>query len=129
VVASEIRKLADQSQKSTERINGLVADIQMAINSTVMVTDAGTKTVEEGSKIGEETAVAFRLMSEAINEIWVNTQQISLSAKQQSIAVQQVVDAMNSLNQVASQTAESITQVKIGTQQLNTAAQKLNSIS
>ncbi|MCT7949576.1 methyl-accepting chemotaxis protein [Ancylothrix sp. C2] len=129
VVAAEIRKLADQSQKSTERINALVADIQMAINSTVMVTDAGTKTVEEGAKIGKETAEAFRLMSEAINDIWVNTQQISLSAKQQAIAVQQVVDAMNALNQVAAQTAESITQVKIGTQQLNAAAQKLNSIS
>ncbi len=129
VVASEIRKLADQSRKSTEKINALVADIQMAINSTVMVTDAGTKTVEEGSRIAQETAEAFRGVTEAINEISLSTQQISLSAKQQALAVQQVVDAMNALNQVAAETAKSISQVKVGTQKLNEAAHSLKSIS
>lgn len=129
VVASEIRKLADQSRRSTEKINALVADIQMAINSTVMVTDAGTKTVEEGSRIAEETAEAFRGVTEAINEISLSTQQISLSAKQQALAVQQVVDAMNALNQVATETARSISQVKVGTQKLNEAAHSLKSIS
>jgi hypothetical protein len=53
VVSGEIRKLADQSRKSAEKINALVADIQTAINSTVMVTDEGTKTVEEGVKIAQ----------------------------------------------------------------------------
>ncbi len=129
VVASEIRKLADQSQKSTERINALVADIQTAINSTVMVTDAGTKTVDEGVKIARETAEALRGVTEAINEISVSTQQISLSAKQQAIAVQQVVEAMNALNQVASENAENISQAKLGTEKLNQAAQNLFTIS
>jgi methyl-accepting chemotaxis protein len=129
VVAAEIRKLADQSQKSTEKINGLVADIQTAINSTVMVTDAGTKTVEEGVKIAKETAEAFQGVTEAINEIFLSTQQISLSAKQQAVAIQQAIEAMNSLNQVATQTAQSISQVKIGTEKLKEAAQNLHRIS
>ncbi len=89
VVASEIRKLADQSKKSAERINALVRDIQTATNSTVMVTEEGRKTVES--------------VVNAVNNITLNSQQISLTAKQQAVAIEQVVAAMNNLNQSASQ--------------------------
>ena len=46
VVAGEIRKLADQSKQSAEKINALVREIQASINSSVMVTDEGTKKSE-----------------------------------------------------------------------------------
>lgn len=114
VIALEIRKLADQSRKSAERIGLLVTDIQNATNSTVMVTDEGTKTVES--------------VISAINDIALNNQQISLTSKQQAIAIQQVVDAMNSINQGANQTASSISQTRVSTRQLNEAALSLKKI-
>jgi methyl-accepting chemotaxis protein len=128
VVAAEIRKLADQSKKSAEKINLLVIDIQRAINSTIMVTDEGTKTVEAGVNIAEETSQAFAGVANAINNVVLSSQQISLNAKQQVIAIEQVVDAMNSLNQAASQAATGISQTKLGTQKLNTAALELKSV-
>jgi methyl-accepting chemotaxis protein len=128
VVAAEIRKLADQSKKSAEKINLLVVDIQRAINSTIMVTDEGTKTVEGGVNIAEETSQAFAGVANAINNVVLSSQQISLNAKQQVIAIEQVVDAMSSLNQAAGQAATSISQTKMGTQKLNIAALDLKSI-
>jgi len=128
VVASEIRKLADRSKKSGTQINLLVADIQRAINSTVMVTDEGTKTVEAGVNIASETAAAFAGVANAINNVVLSSQQISLNAKQQTIAIEQVVQAMNSLNQAAAQTACGISQTKVGTQKLNEAALDLKAI-
>ena len=128
VVASEIRKLADRSKKSASQINLLVADIQRAINSTVMVTDEGTKTVDSGVNIASETAAAFAGVADAINNVVLSSQQISLNAKQQAIAIEQVVEAMNSLNQAAAQTACGITQTKIGTQRLNEAALDLKAV-
>lgn len=125
VVSSEIRKLADQSRKSAEKINGLVNDIQTAINSTVMVTDEGTKTVAEGVQIAEETANVFIGVSDAVNNVVLSSQQISLNVQQQATAVEQVVSAMTSLNQAARETASGISQVKIGTQRLNEAANDL----
>lgn len=114
VIATEIRQLADQSRKSAERISTLVIDIQNATNSTVMVTDEGTKTVEN--------------IVSAVNEISVNNQQISLTAKQQAIAIQQVVDAMVSINQGASETASGLSQTKTSTQQLHEAALALKAV-
>ncbi|MFQ4137932.1 methyl-accepting chemotaxis protein [Nodosilinea sp. PGN35] len=125
VVSGEIRKLADQSKKSAEKINALVADIQTAINSTVMVTDEGTKQVEAGVKIAEETAEAFVGVADAVNNVVLNSQQISLNVKQQAVAIQQVVSAMNSLNTGAQENAHGITQIKVGTHQLNESALRL----
>ncbi|HBK96036.1 MAG TPA: chemotaxis protein [Microcoleaceae bacterium UBA10368] len=128
VLATEIRKLADISKKSAEKISNLVADINNAIDSTVTVTNEGTKTVEEGNKISLKTAAAFSEVAKAVNNVVLNNQQISLTAQQQAVAIQQVVDVMNSLNLSAKETASGITQTKLGTQQLNDAAQSLNSI-
>lgn len=114
VIATEIRKLADQSRKSADRIGVLVTDIQTATNSTVMVTDEGTKTVES--------------IVSAVNHISLNNQQISLTCKQQAIAIQQVVDAMMTINQGANQTASGISQTRVSTRQLSDAALTLKSV-
>ncbi len=128
VVAEEIRKLADQSKKSAEKINTLVSDIQTAINSTVMVTDEGNKTVNEGLSLARSMAEAFTGVSDSINNVFISSQQISLNAKQQAVAINQVVEAMNALNLGARETASGVTQIKVSTHQLNSAAQKLQAV-
>ncbi|MBE9226247.1 CHASE3 domain-containing protein [Phormidium sp. LEGE 05292] len=114
VVASEIRKLADQSKQSAEQINIIVFEIQSATNSTINASDEGKLTLEE--------------IVELINDVVVSSQQISLNAKQQATAIQQVVEAMNNLNQGAAEAASGISQTKESTQQLNEAAMNLKTI-
>jgi methyl-accepting chemotaxis protein len=128
VVASEIRKLADQSKGSAEKINTLVIDIQNAISASVIATDEGTRTVEQGVKTAQSMAETFVDVTGAINHIVLSSQQISLNAKQQATAIQQVVAAMNALSQGASETASGISQTKIGTQKLNEAALSLKTM-
>jgi methyl-accepting chemotaxis protein len=128
VVATEIRKLADESRKSADKINNLVGDIQTAISATVMATEEGTKTVENGVHIAEKTADAFNGVAQAVNNVVINNQQISSNVKQQAIAIQQVVDAMNALNVAAKDNATGLGQTKLGTRKLNEAAIELQSI-
>ncbi|MBE9229313.1 MCP four helix bundle domain-containing protein [Phormidium sp. LEGE 05292] len=128
IVASEIRQLANQSKQSAQKINTLIADIQTTINTTVMVTDDGTKTVEDGVKIAQQTASAFAGVTDAVNHVFLNSQQISLSSQQQAIAIEQVVEAMNALNLAAKETASGINQTQVTMQQLNEAALNLKAI-
>ncbi len=128
VVAGEIRKLADQSKKSAERINALVLDIQKSTNSTVMATEEGTKTVEEGMQLVSRTGEAFNTSATSINTTFESIQQISLNMNQQALAIRQVVDAMNSLNTGAKETAIGITQTKAGVQSLVDATGRLKAI-
>jgi methyl-accepting chemotaxis protein len=128
VVAGEIRKLADQSKKSADRINSLVNEVQAAINSTVMVTDEGTKKATVGIELAEETGDVFASIADSVNQVFLNTQQIAQSAKQQAVTVQQVVAAMNVINLGAKETAVGIVQVKDATNDLNRAAQNLEAV-
>ena len=125
VVAREIRRLADQSKQSAAEINDLINDIQNAINKTVMVTDEGNTTLDNSLKLTEGTAETFNHVANAINSVVVSSQQIYLNTKQQALAIEQVVDAMNALNKGAAEAATGITQSRIGTQKLNQAALNL----
>ena len=128
VVATEIRKLADQSQKSADKINTLVSDIQRSINATVMATEEGTKTVKTNVEVAKQTEEAFDEVKGAVNQVVLNNQQVSLNLKQQVNAIQQVVDAMEIINRGAKETATGLGQSKAGTQLLNEAAVDLKNI-
>ncbi|MDJ0678967.1 MAG: methyl-accepting chemotaxis protein [Xenococcaceae cyanobacterium MO_167.B52] len=125
VVAGEIRKLADQTKKSAEKINILVGDIQASINSTVNVSDEGSKKAEEEIKLAEDTVTVFQKITDAVNNVFLNTQQISMSSKQQAVAVQQVISAMNAINLGAKENAAGINQVKNATNSLSNSAVEL----
>jgi two-component system, NtrC family, sensor kinase len=111
VIATEIRQLADQSRKSAEQINGLVLEIQRATKATVSVSDEGCKTVDA--------------IADAVNNITINSQQISLNANQQAIAIQQVVETMRNLNQGATKTADGISETKVELQHINESLLRL----
>jgi methyl-accepting chemotaxis protein len=114
VVATEIRKLADRSRDSAVQINHLVGDIQTATQATVTATDEGKTTA--------------MVIVDAINNIVLNSQKISMTAQQQATAIQQVVEAMNNLNASAQQTAIGIAETKDSTEQLKLAAENLGSM-
>lgn len=128
VVANEIRKLADESQQSAKKINELVIAIQDAIRSTTVVTDEGTHTVETGLKIARKTTEAFSGVTDAVNRVVLNNQQIAANIEQQALATQQIAEAMNLLNQGEQTTAEGIAQTRQETQQLQQASVDLKAL-
>ncbi|WP_297761879.1 methyl-accepting chemotaxis protein [Thermosynechococcus sp.] len=125
VVAQEVRKLADQSKKSAEKITNLIREVQAAMNGTVMVTDEGMKASNECAKLAQSTSETFTTITSAVEAVHLNTQQIALSSKQQAVGVQQVISAMNAINLSAQETSASISQIRTATQQLLEAAETL----
>ena len=86
VVASEIRKLADESKKSAEQTAVLVADIQKATNSSIMMTEEGTHTVIEVTQLVQKVAELFSNLASLAGSANENAQQVMLNARQQSAA-------------------------------------------
>jgi methyl-accepting chemotaxis protein len=128
VVAGEIRKLADQSRKSADKIKNLVTDVQAAMNSAVMVTDEGKKTAESSIELALGTAESFIGVKDAINNVFSNTSQISEAAKQQAVGIQEILAAVNALNLGAMDTAADMGDVKASTLQLKKSAEELKAI-
>ena len=125
VVAGEIRKLADQSKASAEKINVLLLDIQKTTKSTVAVTKEGTKTVHEVKEHAQGAIDSFANVRTAVDSAYQSAMQITLNVKQQAKAVQPVIAAMSSLNSGAKETAEGIHETKEGVQKLKKIADNL----
>lgn len=125
VVAGEIRKLADQSKASAEKINVLLVDIQKTTKSTVMVTKEGTKTVQEVKLHAQGAIDSFASVRAAVDSAYQSAMQITLNVKQQAKAVKPVIAAMSSLNAGAKETADGIHETKEGVQRLKKIADNL----
>ncbi len=125
VVAGEIRKLADQSKSSAEKINLLLIDIQKTTKSTVMVTQEGTKTVQQVKVHAQGAIDSFASVRAAVDSAYQSAMQITLNVKQQAKAVQPVITAMSSLNAGAKATADGIHETKEGVQRLKKIADNL----
>jgi len=129
VVASEIRKLADESKKSAARIATLIADVQQTTNATVMATEEGMKTVEQGAQLAQKTARAFDQVSESINRSFEGVEQIALNEQQQTAAIHQVLEAMKAIDAGAKETATGIRQTKESIDTMKQAAHKLTVVA
>jgi len=125
VVAAEIRKLADQSKTSADRINHLVIEIQSAVEATAKATGEGTERVQASLTIAKQSSQAFSGVTEAVNNMVISNQQIALNIQQQAIAVQDIVKTMNDLNNSAQQVVVAIRQTRQETEQLNQASDEL----
>ena len=128
VVAGEIRKLADQSRKSADKINNLVTDVQTAMNSAVMVTDEGKKTAESSIVLALDTAESFIGVKDAVNSVYNNTSEISNAARQQAVGIQEILAAVNALNLGAMDTAADMEEVKTSTVNLKKSTEELKAI-
>lgn len=128
VVAAEVRQLAEQSKKSAERANALVIEIQKATNAAVMVTEAGTMTVNEVSVIAQQTGQTFTNLAGIATGVYENAQQVLLNSQEQVRSIRQVAEAMRSLSSGSSEMAASTAQTKVGMQRLTGVAQSIKAM-
>jgi len=109
-VADEIRKLADRVAESTKEIRVLIDDVRSAVNTTVMATETGSKTVESGARQFAEVAAALHQISTLVTTTTEAAREIELSTKQQSGAVEQVNMAVANAAQATRETEASSSQ-------------------
>ncbi len=126
VVAREVRKQANESKKSAEQANQIVAVIRKATDETIVRTDEGTKVVESVTLLARSVGDLFVALSVSASTTYENAQQVLLNARQQAIAISQVLEAVNILNAGAVETSAGLTQTKVGIEQLKTTAANLN---
>ena len=84
VVASEIRKLADESKQATTKITSLIKDIQQVTNSTVMATEEGSKEIELGVKLADNINADIESLIHLISEVKTEAEEISADAEIQT---------------------------------------------
>lgn len=129
VIASEIRKLADDSKKFLSHIDALADNIQKATNSTITIAEEGSRTIQEIIRLGHNTSKAFDTIMSITSTSYEAAEQVALNVRQQGLAVNQVSDAMENLIEASHQTSHGLKQVRNELGKLNEIAQNLKSIA
>jgi methyl-accepting chemotaxis protein WspA len=122
VVATEIRRLADQTAVATFDIAQMVKEVQSAISAAVMGID---KFAEDAHSSVKDVSVISDQLSGVIEQVEVLNPQVESLTEgidAQSQGAKQISEAIGQLNDAAQQTAESVTQTSASISQLHQAA-------
>lgn len=128
VVALEVRNLADQNREATVQVREILGEIQRATNAAVMVTEEGSKGVDQGQMLVNRAGDSIRELSHAIEDAAVAAMQIAASTRQQTIGMDQLTHAMRTIKKATTETLSSTTQVKANVQNLRDAANRINAV-
>lgn len=128
VVAMEVRNLADQNRDATVQVREILGEIQSATNSAVMVTEEGSKGVDNGQTLVNKAGESIRELSNAIAEAATAAMQIAASTRQQTIGMDQLTGAMRTIKHATTETVSSTMMVEASVQRLREAAVRVNSV-
>lgn len=107
VVAEEVRKLAEQSEKSAREITQLITQIQEETDQAVQAMQEGTVEVKNGVKKAEEVDRSFNLVQTSVEQVSSNSVEIAGVIHQVAEGNQHVVKEMDKVSQIAMQLAAS----------------------
>ncbi len=110
VVADEVRKLSERAVESTREIHSLITDIQQTANTTIMVTEDGTKAVDEAVRLFTDVSGALSEMLLLVDNTTQTSREIEMTTRQQTTSVQQLSEALNEINNTARQNSSSAEQ-------------------
>lgn len=109
VVADEVRKLAEESQRSSSLIGNLIAEMQQDVVYTIDAMGQVKNKVNEGILVANETKRSFQEIIDTTGEVASQIQRIAVTAEQMSAGANQLTTSFSEMALV-SQTASSSTQ-------------------
>jgi len=117
VVAEEVRKLADESRKSTEEITNLMQSIQEESHMAIEAMEIMKKVSQEQSIAVNRTNYAFNDIANGMNSIIEKIKEVNASVSKMQHDKDEVISAIENISSVSQQTAASSEEVAATTEQ------------
>jgi len=127
VVATEIRRLADQTAVATYDIEQMVKEMQSAVSAGVMGMDKFSEEVRRGVEEVRQVGAQLTQIIQQVQALTPRFETVNEGMQSQSTGAQQITEALSQLSEAAQQTAESLRNSSIAIEHLNGAARDLQS--
>lgn len=129
VVASEIKKLAEQSNQSAGRISTLISAIQSDTQTTASTMKFVTQDVQEGITIVNAAGDFFAHILQSVHNVAEQIQQVSAATGSMSQSSGNVSESMLSAKQISEDSTESVQNVLVITEEQMASMQEIASSS
>jgi methyl-accepting chemotaxis protein len=136
VVASEVKKLAIQSEEAARQITELIRQVQLETAAAVKGMQEGMVQSREGLAVVESAGEAFGSIRSAIIGVVTQIEEVSATAQEMSAGTQEVAASVEETSRIARQSSRQIQEVAATTeeqlasmQEITASAGSLNSMA
>ncbi len=136
VVASEVKKLAIQSEEAARQITELIRQVQQETAAAVKGMQEGMVQSREGLAVVESAGEAFGSIRSAIIGVVTQIEEVSATAQEMSAGTQEVAASVEETSRIARQSSRQIQEVAATTeeqlasmQEITASAGSLNSMA
>lgn len=126
VVADEIRKLAEQSQSSTDEIKQIVKEISAKSVVAEKTMDESVDIIDEQNKSINDAKELFGHISDAVNALKEGLDNIASLNDQMDASRENVVKSMGDVASVSTETAAASEEVSASAEEVNATMHTLN---
>lgn len=126
VVADEIRKLAEQSQSSTDEIKQIVKEISAKSVVAEKTMDESVDIIDEQNKSINDAKELFGHISDAVNALKEGLDNIASLNEQMDASRENVVKSMEVVASVSTETAAASEEVSASAEEVNATMHTLN---
>ncbi|HLH65657.1 MAG TPA: methyl-accepting chemotaxis protein [Solirubrobacteraceae bacterium] len=129
VVADQVRSLAEQSKGATAQVEAILNDVKQATAAAVQASEEGTRVVDKGLALTGAAGEGIASLTDTIRAASAAAEQIAASAHQQSVGMDQIAEAMASIEAGTSQFLEGAQSSQVAAEALNELSAKLAALT
>jgi methyl-accepting chemotaxis protein len=111
VVADEVRKLAERTQKATKEISKTIRQIQADTEIAVKASQSGTEEVRQGITLAENAGSALSTIVSSIRNVGDMIMQVAAAAEEQSATAEDISRNIHSIAQVTNDNMNNFEQI------------------
>jgi methyl-accepting chemotaxis protein len=119
VVADEVRKLAERTQKATKEISKTIRQIQQDTSTAVEAAQTGAEQVKSGIDLAENAGKALETIVSSIRNVGDMIYQVAAAAEQQSVTAEHIGKNIEAISQVTNANLKIVQSVAKDTRELN----------
>ena len=128
VVAQEVKSLAEQSKQAVVQVRTILNEIQKASQTAVQAAERSRHTIESGRERSVEAGEVMQRVADRAGDDSQSSLQVTASTQQQLAGLEQIAQAIQSINDAGQQSTTGTREVERQAQHLQALALELRSI-
>jgi methyl-accepting chemotaxis protein len=129
VVADEVRKLAERSQRETKAISELIREVQAGTKDAVGAMEQGSAKVEQGSAKADEAGAALSQILRAVEATVGQVNEIARAAQEMAGGARGVVEAMSSISAVVEESSAATEEMAAQASQVTVSIESIAAVA